>query len=265
MNLPLPPRIQRSLISFVLPQTLVILTAFAGCKNPTSSDTAATKTEAPASSPAPTSNQSPPSQPTNASTIDPNAPIPALSTDMIEAFSKELPELVQEREAILNAERDAIKGVIEDFRSKLTTPAKADKKTSLLIPTVNRRTVLVGQARGSRADSFRLVASAEAADSPNLSVLGDLQFGVIGQNLGMFLGGANTDADTSSRGGSKTVPFERNGRVVAEIKMTKEPGQPSIAELTTQIAHLILESTRFRSSPSAAASVRLQTDLCPSQ
>lgn len=164
---------------------------------------------------------------------------------MIEAFSKESPELAQEREAILNAEKDAIKGAIEDFRSKLPTPAKAGKKTSLLIPAVNPRVVLFGQVRRSRADSFSLVASAEAANPPSLSVLGDLQFAVIGQNLGMFLGGANTNADTSSRGGSRTVPFERNGRVVAEIKQTKEPGQPSVAELTTQIAHPILGVDAF--------------------
>ncbi|CUS36562.1 hypothetical protein [Candidatus Nitrospira nitrificans] len=135
--------------------------------------------------------------------------------------------------------------MIEDFRSKLTTPAKADKKTSSLIPAVSPRAVLFGQARGSRADSFSFVASTEAADQPSLSVLGDLQFGVIGQNLGMFLGGANTDADTSSRGGSRTVPIKSNGRVVAELKQTKEPGQPSIAELTTQIAHPILGVDAF--------------------
>jgi hypothetical protein len=224
----------------------------AACNNPSSSDNAAKKAEAPASSPGPTSNQSPPSPATTASTqltstpkIDPNAPIPALSTDMIEAFSKEIPELAQERDVILNAERDAIKGAIEDARSKLSTPTPAGKKTSSLIPAIGPLAVLRGPVQASRADSFSLVAAAEAADPPSLSVLGDLQFAVIGQNLGMFLGGANTNADTSSRGGSRTVPFERNGRVVAEIKQTKEPGQPSVAELTTQIAHPILGVDAF--------------------
>lgn len=224
----------------------------AACNNSSSSDNAAKKTEVPASSPAPASTQPPPSpattaitQPTSTPKIDPNAPIPALSTDMIEAFSKEIPELAQEREAILNAERDAINGVIEDFRSKHTTPAKAGKKTSSLIPAVSPRAVLFGQVRGSRTDSFSLVASAEAAEPPSPSVLGDLQFAVIGQNLGMFLGGANTNADASSQGGSRTIPIERNGRVVAEFKQTKEPGQPSIAELTTQISHFILGVDAF--------------------
>lgn len=223
----------------------------AACNNSSSSDNAAKKTDTPPSSPAPTSTQ-PPSvpaataaQPTNVPVIDPNAPIPALSTDMIEAFSKEIPELAQDREAILNAERDAINGVIEDFRSKITTPAKAGKKTSSLRPAVSPRTVLFGQMRRSGTDSFSFVTSAEAADPPSPSVLGDLQFAVIGQNLGMFLGGANTDADTSSRGGSRTIPIERKGRVVAELKQTKEPGQPSVAELTTQISHFILGVDAF--------------------
>ena len=246
--------IERPHLLFHLWLLLTVCCSFtiAACNNSSSSNNDAKKADAPASSPTPTSNQTPPSpaataatQPTSASMIEPNAPIPALSTDMIEAFSKEIPELAQEREAILNAERDAIKGVIEDFRSKHTTPAKAGKKTSSLIPAVSPRAVLFGQVRRSRADSFSLVASAEAADPPSPSVLGDLQFAVIGQNLGMFLGGANTNADASSGGDSMTVPIKSNGRVVAEIKQTKEPGQPTTAEFTTQISHSILGVDAF--------------------
>ncbi|CUS36564.1 superantigen-like protein SSL4 [Candidatus Nitrospira nitrificans] len=108
-------RTPRSLFPILLLQALVILTSFAACNNSGSGDNAAKKTEAPASNPALTSSQLPPSpaatetQSSNAPQIDPNAPIPALSTNMIEAFSKEIPELAQERETILNAEQEPSK------------------------------------------------------------------------------------------------------------------------------------------------------------
>ncbi len=110
---------------------------------------------------------------------------------MIDAFSKELPELAQEREAILTAEQGAIKAVVEEVRSKLNPPAKGGKKISLLAPVGASGVRFLGHARGSRSNSLSFVTSAEAAGPPSPSILGDLQYGVIGRESRPVLGGGH--------------------------------------------------------------------------
>lgn len=217
----------------------LFLAVIAGCNNPSGSDNAAKKTEAPASSPAPTSTQPPAptvAQPSNVPTIDPNAPIPALSTDMIEAFSKELPELAAHREAILKAEREAMQGVVEGVRSKLGTPADPKKKVSSFIPSEGLSPIRLARSVGPYNSSFSLTPSAHAADF-NMSALGSLQGGMIGAVVGLMLGPIATEMEgrAGSEGGTKTTPIENGGEVKAEFTVSAQPGSAATVELTTKM------------------------------
>ena len=176
--------------------------------------------------------------------IDPNAPIPALSTDLLDAFSTQLPALTAHRAAILQAERDALHGAMEDFRSKRNSPTTAGKKVGVVVPAIESRSLYAARSLTPPARSFSLIDSAEAAD-PSPSVLGNLQYTVIGLNAGRFLGAAMTDADVPAGGGTNTTPIEEKGRVAATITISAEPGRPPTAELTTTIAHPLLGLDAF--------------------
>jgi hypothetical protein len=214
----------------------------AACNNSSSSDTAEKKVDAPASSAAPTSAQSPPlpaattTQSSNAPKIDPNAPIPALSTDMIEAFSKELPELAAHREAILKAELEAMQGAVEGVPSKLGTPVDPKKKVSSLTPSEGLSPIRLARSVGPYNSSFSLIPSAHAAEF-SMSTLGSLQGAIIGMIVGLMIGPIATEIDgrAGSEGGTKTTPIENGGEVKAEFTVSAQPGSATTVELTTKI------------------------------
>ena len=169
---------------------------------------------------------------------DPSEVVPPLSTGMIEALSAELPELAAHRDAILAAEREAIKGAIEAFRSKrkATTNLNLDKKRSEVTVALEKRLVMLPRGYDLRPGSFSLIPSAEAADQSYSDMgFGGVQEMVIGHNLGMFLGPAITELDVPAGGGKTSIPIESGGRVTAEITISAQPGSPPTAELTTQL------------------------------
>src|SRR5678815_1263776 len=50
--------------------------------------------------------------------VDPDTPFPAVSTEMIDALVIDVPELSQHRDKVLEAEREAINGLLADIRAK---------------------------------------------------------------------------------------------------------------------------------------------------
>lgn len=224
-----PPYQQTQSLLWMLISALIL--SLAACNNSNSSDNAAKKTEQTAPSPAATT-----TQPTSAPKIDQNAPIPALSADMIEVFSKELPELAAHREAILKAEREAMQGAVEGVRSKLGTPADPKKKVSSFTPSEGLRPIRLARSVGPYNSSFSLISSAHAADF-NISGLGSLQGGMIGAVVGLMLGPIATEMEgrAGSKGATSTTAFEKGGEVKAEFTVSAQPGSAATVELTTKM------------------------------
>lgn len=206
-------------------------------------------------------------------TFDPNAPFPALSTNVFDALSTEVPELVKHREAVLAAEQDAIKGALNDFRSKSKA---ANKKRGDAIPesasfrtpdlATRPRTNLESaslvrdgnydQTATSIEGLFNLTPVAMAADEFDLSSLGFLQQMLIGHQIG-FMMADNGDFKTGK--GSRTVSMKdgKTGEVQATMTLSVEKdGGPLIMELTTKISMPVF-------GLDANSKVTLTGELCP--
>jgi len=185
--------------------------------------------------------------------IDPNAPFPELSANVFDALSAEVPALAKHREAVLAAERDAIKGAVDDMRAKSKA---AKKKVSDAMPEPARFRMLTlepwsqmdvaaAPAKGAGNHDwlasligglFNLIPVAMAAelDFSNLGLV--QQFG-IGHQVGSMMGAGISDMGTSDSG-SKTVslPGETEGTVVSSLTVSATPGGPPSAELATTIS-----------------------------
>lgn len=189
--------------------------------------------------------------------IDPNAPFPALSTNVFDALGANVPELAKHREALLAAERDAIKGALDDLRAKSKA---ATKKVGEAMPEPYRIRALsvaslattdigtspltgTGNPNGFTPLSgwrFNLIPEAMAGE-PGLSSLGLVQQFGIGHQVGSLIGAGLSNVGASDRG-SKTVnmPGEKSVTVDASFTVTATPGSPPSAELTTAISMPLL-------------------------
>lgn len=110
------------MIPLLLLPTLVALTAIAGCNSQSSSDNTAKNAE-PAQQVTSTPRDATPKA--NALVIDPATPFPALTTLVLLELSVHVQELAKARDAILAAERDAIRIAMEKFRSSIKVAARA--------------------------------------------------------------------------------------------------------------------------------------------
>lgn len=215
----------------------------AACNNSSSSDNAAKKAEAPASSPAPTSNQSPPSpaatatQSSNLPKIDPNAPFPALSGEILKLLEADEPELSKHREAWLKAEQQAIADAIKHFQSQLKHPIDHGNKVGELTPSRLQRSDASSRERSVTDHPYDFISSAYAADqtySEVTSALGTFHDTLVGASTVMWFGEFVTNPQDQSDKPFKGAA-EKNGEAVAEITVISKPGSPTSVEIATKI------------------------------
>jgi hypothetical protein len=195
--------------------------------------------------------------------FDPNEPFPALSANAFDALSAEVPELARHREAVLAAERDAIKGALDDFRSKSKT---ASQMTGDPIPdlaprprtNVESATLVKARNYDQHATSifglFNLIPVA-MAEGPDISSLGHVQQLIIGHQIGFMM----PDNDLKTGKGSKTVSMkdEKTGDVQASMVLSVEKdGGPMTMELTTKVSMPIF-------GLDANSKIVLTGELCP--
>jgi hypothetical protein len=186
-------------------------------------------------------------------TIDPNEPFPALSTDGIDALIADVPELAKHREAVMAAERDAIKGALDDLRSK--SKASNGPRTAVEI------TQVMPERNDSRAVAlfswpFKLTPVAMAAEF-DMSSLGSLQQVIIGHNIGLFTNEGTANASDGT--GSKTITMkdEKTGEVHATATVSVDTaGGVYTTEIATKVSMPLL-------GLDANSKVSLKGDPCP--
>ena len=213
---------------FLLVLLAMFVVVLSGCDNP-SSEAASTKAEPPAAR-----QQTGPSsvvkttQPTGALKVDPNAPFPALSGEILKTLEADEPALSKHRETLLKAEQNAIAGAIEAFRAKLKRP---EEKVGLLTPLWLPLPVAIGSKQPVIDHSYSFMSSAYAADSTFSGSFGTLQVGAVGWQMASTFGAGMTE-DPPSKGESKNVSYKEGGEVKAEIVIS---GNPPTAEISTRI------------------------------
>lgn len=233
------------------------------CNNPNSSDTAAKKADAPASSSAQTSTQTPPTpavtdaQPSNVPQIDPNAPFPALSGEILRLLEADQPELAKHREAWLKAEQQAIADAVTTFQSQLKRPIHHGNRVGALIPIWVLPSAL---AASSPADDlpYSFISSAYAADptySEVSSGLGTFHDALVGGSTVMWFGEYVTNPQGQSDRPLKESAA-KNGEAVAEITVISKPGSPISVEIETKI-----DAPPF--SLQAFSKVSISGSICP--
>src|SRR5688572_5667387 len=116
-------------------------------------------------------------------TIDPNEPFPALNTDGIDGLIADVPELAKHREALMAAERDAIKGAVDDLQSR-SKSANVPRAAVEIAPVMAERNDSRAVAPFSWPLKFTSVAMAAEFD---MSSLGPLQQFLIGHNIGLLM------------------------------------------------------------------------------
>lgn len=183
-------------------------------------------------------------------TIDPDQPFPALNADGLDALSPDVPELAKHREALLAAERDAIKGALEDLRSKSKPVDKPRAVVEIehLVPTRNDARIATG--------SFNLLPVAMAAE-PQLVSPASVQQHLIGHQIGFFTNEGR--ANQSDGTGSKTITMkdEKTGEVQATATVSIETaGGVYTTELTTKVSMPLF-------GLDAGSKVSLKGDPCP--
>ena len=170
--------------------------------------------------------------------MDPAAPIPALSANILEALAADVPELVRYRDAVLAAEREAIQGTLDRMRPP--SPASPARRSAIdrVVPALIGwllDLVPPAMADGLSWDSLQPMALGHA-------------FGTLVGDVGRL--------DTS-KGGRETraIPGE-NGSVDAIITVSAEVGGPATVELLTKVdlPILLLE---------AKSKVKLTGSFCP--
>jgi hypothetical protein len=206
-------------------------------------------------------------------TIAPDEPFPALNADVFDALSAEVPELARRREEVMAAEREAIKGLLDDMRAKSKTAnmtrgdaadnlrtstsapcLRADAKNAALSRIGNDE--WAGSLIGGR---FGLVPVAMAAEA-DLSSLGYKQQFLVGHQVG-FLMVADLGKTSQRDVGSRTVTLrengKENGKVIADMTISVDTaGGPPTTELTTTISMPTF-------GLDANSKVSLTGELCP--
>jgi len=187
-------------------------------------------------------------------TIDPNAPFPVLNTDGIDALIADVPELAKHREAVMAAERDAIKGALDDVRSK-SKSVNGPRTAVEIAPVMLKRTDSRAVALFSWPINLTPVAMAADID---LSSLGSMRQTLIGHQIGFFMtdeGRANPSAGT----GTKTITMkdEKTGEVQATATVSIDTaGGTYTSEITTKVSMPLF-------GLDANSKVSLKGDPCP--
>lgn len=195
--------------------------------------------------------------------VDQNAPFPAMSAAVFDALSTEVPEMKQRREAVLTAERDAIKAAIDNMRAKSKSPTKAKssrKKVGATMLGPARFPTLAEAPADIRATpwigSLDMISSAMAA-APEISGLGNVQQFIIGHQIGSMIGTGISD-EVIKAGGSKTIdmPGEKAGTVDASVTVSAQQDGTASGELSTKV-----NMPQF--GLNANSKVHITGDLCP--
>jgi hypothetical protein len=205
--------------------------------------------------------------------IAPDEPFPALNADVFDALSAEVPELAKHREEVMAAEREAIKGVLDDMRAKSKTAnmtrgdAADNLRTSTTAPCLRADAKNAAVSRignegwaglliGGRFDLVPVAMAAEA----DLSSLGNTQQFLIGHQVGFLMVadlGNVTQLDVGSRSVTLRENGKENGKVIADMTISVDTaGGPPTTELTTTISMPTL-------GLEANSKVSLTGELCP--
>src|SRR6185295_3419389 len=170
-------------------------------------------------------------------------------------------------------EQDAIKGALDDFRSKSKAANKrmgdAIPESASFRPTdlaTRPRTKLESaplveawnydQTDASNDGLFSLIPVALAADEPDLSSLGFTQQMLIGHQIGFFMAD-NGDFKTGKGRNTVSLKDEKTGEVQATMTLSiQKDGGPLIMELTTKIAMPLF-------GLDANSKVTITGELCP--
>ncbi|PYT01989.1 MAG: hypothetical protein DMF63_03910 [Acidobacteria bacterium] len=182
--------------------------------------------------------------------LDPNASFPAISTDMIDALITDIPELSKHRDEMLDAEREAINGLLADMReepraAQTYLPSRPEEPAETYYRSIT-----------NLAGDIKLIPAAYAAE-PDLSGLGGLQQYLIGHQIGYF----SVDAGSigkGDRGKSKTVEMkdEKTGEVQASMIISVADDGSVSTELTTKISMAIF-------GLDANSKVKVTGNMCP--
>jgi hypothetical protein len=201
--------------------------------------------------------------------IEPNEVFPAMTASVLDALTPDVPELARQREAVLAAERVAIKGALDDMRAharagnKLSRDATAELESFRRVnPASPPRLVVTAPETGGEmaqwsmviGDLFNLIPVAMA--QPDLSGLGLIQQFTIGHQIG-FMMAENGEFKTGKGSNTVKLPDEKTGEVLATMTLSVEKdGGPLATELTTQINMPVF-------GVSANSKVTLTGSLCP--
>jgi hypothetical protein len=237
-------RTPRSLFLILLPPVLVLLASLVGCNNSGSSDNAAKKADAPASSPALTSTQtpSPPAataatQPTSALKFDPSAPFPALSGDILKLLEADQPELAKHRDALLKAEQQAIAAAIKSFQSQLKRPINPENKVGAFMPIWLPQPWASTRTQRVVSPPYSFIPSAYAAESTYSEAVGSLgsfHGALVGAAMVGWFGEYVTNPQSQSDKPIKNSAG-KEGDTKAEITVISQPGTPTAVEIETRI------------------------------
>jgi len=183
--------------------------------------------------------------------FDPAAPFPAMSGPTLDALAADVPGLAKVKDAVLAAERDALKGAFDNGLAKSNPAAKskpARKKVGAATPS---------WMPAAGAGSFSLISVAMAGEAGAIG-MDNLMTMVVANNLIVLSGDSVSNQDTSSGGGSKTVsmPGKEAGTVDASMTLSAEAGGPVTSEVTTKV-NLPLYFLEANSKASITG------DLCP--
>ncbi|MFL6375011.1 MAG: hypothetical protein ACJ73D_10115, partial [Pyrinomonadaceae bacterium] len=186
-------------------------------------------------------------------TVDANEPFPAMSSEMVDAFIVEIPDLGKHRDEVLAAERDAINGILTELRAK----SRAGNASAL---TLSREIDVQSQtAEGSHPLKdpsewhFSLIPAANA-QGPSLAGLGGVQQYLIGHQIGFFM--VDGEPSKSDRGTSKTVEMKDGGTVQAVVELSVNKDGSVSLDLTTKVSMPVF-------GLDANSKVKLTGNLCP--
>jgi hypothetical protein len=165
--------------------------------------------------------------------VDPNAPFPALSTGVIDALISEQPELAKYRDRILEAESAVLNSLVADgrTRSHAVRINTGRPNPELAVENSGPYPAKVGAAQ------LKSVPTAFAADDPpSASVLGGLQYLLVGYQTG-FLTPDFENIREADRGRSetKTITGDSADTVIGTRTITANPDGTVSVEMTTNI------------------------------
>lgn len=245
----------QSILSRALVLIIIGIVALSGCSDP-SSEAASKQVEPPAAAKQTGSSRSATgTQPTGTLKVDPNAPFPSLSGEILRLLEADEPELSKHRETLLKAEQQAIVNAIKEFQAQLKSPIRHGNKVSVFIPMrMPQPAVLVARQSGFNS-LYSFIPSAYAADQSYSNTFSTIQDSMAGAAIVSWFGEFVTTPQEQSDKPINT-PVGKDGDTKAEITVISQPGSPISVEIATKI-----ELPPF--ALEAASKVSLSGSLCP--